>query len=207
MRGELRFAREMDTPSESPSQVDPTHARSADELRSLVRAGAKPDFLLFWGHRVTRRIGASCLSQWYPAPFELAGVRFATAEHYMMAEKARLFGDRGCEERILAASHPGDAKRMGREVKDFDPSRWEEQRWHIVVSGNLAKFRQNEAFGRYLLGTGQRVLVEASPVDGIWGIGLARDDERATQPVLWQGLNLLGFALMEVRSRLESGAG
>jgi ribA/ribD-fused uncharacterized protein len=75
-----------------------------------------------------------------------------------------------------------------------------------VRGANLAKFRQNEALGRFLLETGRRVLVEASPVDAIWGIGLSRDDERATQPELWPGLNLLGFALMEVRSQLSSGA-
>jgi ribA/ribD-fused uncharacterized protein len=71
-----------------------------------------------------------------------------------------------------------------------------------VVAGSVHKFGQDPALRAHLLGTGSRVLVEASPRDRIWGIGLTADDDRAARPQLWQGLNLLGFALMEARQRL-----
>lgn len=120
----------------------------------------------------------------------------------MMARKALLFGDEVVAARILGASHPGEVKALGRQVRDFDEARWADHRVGIVIAGNLAKFSQTPELRDYLLATGGRVLVEASPVDRIWGIGLAADDERASQPATWLGLNLLGFALMEVRARL-----
>ena len=92
---------------------------------------------------------------------------------------------------------------MGREVRGFDDARWCEARFEIVVQGNLAKFSQHPALGDYLLSTRDQVLVEASPVDRIWGIGLAADDTKASRPEQWRGLNLLGYALMEVRDRLR----
>lgn len=85
----------------------------------------------------------------------------------------------------------------------FDEHRWAEQRFELVVTGNLAKFGQHPDLRAFLLGTGSRVLAEASPRDRIWGTGLAASDERATSPEHWPGLNLLGFALMEVRHRLQ----
>jgi ribA/ribD-fused uncharacterized protein len=77
-------------------------------------------------------------------------------------------------------------------------------RFEVVVAGNMAKFGQHAGLRQFLLGTGDRVLVEASPRDTIWGIGLAAGDERAAGPDRWRGLNLLGFALMEVRQRLHA---
>ena len=88
------------------------------------------------------------------------------------------------------------------QVRGFDEQRWADRRFDLVVAGNLAKFSQHEELGDYLVGTGSRVLVEASPYDRIWGIGLAADDEHSTSPEHWPGLNLLGFALMEVRQQL-----
>ncbi len=92
-------------------------------------------------------------------------------------------------------------------MRGFDSAEWERRRFEYVVEGNVHKFGQDPALRDYLLGTGSRVLVEASPVDRIWGIGLAADDERAPDPARWRGLNLLGFALMEARRRLTSEAG
>jgi ribA/ribD-fused uncharacterized protein len=118
----------------------------------------------------------------------------------MMAEKAALFEDRATREQVLCAASPGAAKALGREVRGFDEAVWLKSRFSIVVQANEAKFGQNPELRQFLQQTGSRVLVEASPVDTIWGIGLAHDDEKANNPNLWRGLNLLGFALMQVRS-------
>ncbi|HEY1180069.1 MAG TPA: NADAR family protein [Phytomonospora sp.] len=178
------------------------------DLASAVAAeaaGARLKFLLFWGHAPSAdgTVTASCLSQWWPAPFTVDGVVYPTCEHYMMAAKARLFGDAEMEAKILAAGHPRTAKRFGRQVRGFEQDRWEAERFGIVVDANAAKFGQHEDLGAFLAGTARRVLVEASPVDRIWGIGLGRDDPHAAEPSRWRGLNLLGFALMEARERLS----
>ena len=179
--------------------------RDREGLVREVRAGVRPKWLFFWGHRPLPggEIGKPCFSQWWPAPFTVGGERYPTAEHFMMAEKARLFGDEAALARILTAPNPGAAKKLGRQVQGFQTERWEAARFDIVVRGNQAKFEQNSDLREFLLGTRGRVLVEASPVDRIWGIGLAADDPRAENPEQWQGLNLLGFALMEVRRLLE----
>src|SRR6185312_8360159 len=101
--------------------------------------------------------------------------------------------------RLLAVRHPNAAKKLGREVRGFDDETWVAKRYDIVVAGSVAKFGQNPDLRAFLLGTANRTLVEASPVDRVWGIGLTADDERAGDPYLWQGLNLLGFALMRAR--------
>jgi ribA/ribD-fused uncharacterized protein len=94
-------------------------------------------------------------------------------------------------------------KALGRGVRGFEELIWRQHRVSIVVEGNYAKFSQSEPLRDFLIGTKHRVLVEASPVDKIWGIGLAGDDPRAENPLEWRGLNLLGFALMDVRERLR----
>jgi ribA/ribD-fused uncharacterized protein len=182
--------------------------RSVSQLRELVDAGGRPKYLMFWGHRPPAGGGAGkgCLSQWWPAPFIVDGVVYPTAEHFMMAGKVLVFGDVETAEQVARAPHPGAAKALGRQVRGFDEQMWAQQRFGIVVTGNLAKFSQHPELGRFLLATGERVLVEASPRDRVWGIGLTADDERAASPHTWRGLNLLGFALMEVRYRLKDTA-
>ena len=151
--------------------------------------------------------GSGCLSQWWPSPFVVDDVRFATAEHYMMWRKAMLFGDEEVASQVLAARHPKQAKDLGRRVRHFDEAAWVAHRREIVVAGNVAKFGQHPGIGRYLTGTGARVLVEASPLDRVWGIGLAADDPAIEKPRSWRGLNLLGFALADVRAQLGSRSG
>ncbi|MEV7018434.1 NADAR family protein [Streptomyces sp. NPDC093991] len=181
---------------------------SREALIEAVRAGERVKYLHFWGHRPLPdgRIGASCLSQWWPAPFTVDGVEYATAEHWMMAAKARLFGDAEGERRVLAAAHPSRAKKAGRLVRGFDEETWRRERFGIVVEGSVHKFAAHEGLRSFLLGTGERILVEASPVDRVWGIGLAAGDEAAHDPTRWRGPNLLGFALMEARRRLREAA-
>ncbi|GHB00227.1 hypothetical protein GCM10010330_62840 [Streptomyces tendae] len=180
---------------------------SREALVARVRAGARIKYLCFWGHRPLPdgSIGPSCLSQWWPSPFTVDAVEYATAEHWMMAGKARLFADAEAERRVLAAAHPAGAKKAGRLVRSFDEAVWERERFRIVVEGSVHKFASDPALRAFLLGTGGRVLVEASPVDRVWGIGLAADDEAAQDPERWRGPNLLGFALMAARERLRAG--
>jgi ribA/ribD-fused uncharacterized protein len=187
-------------------EIEPGTIRDVEALLAFTRAGGRPKYVLFWGHtpKTGEAVGKHVFSQWFEAPFTIGGVTYPTAEHWMMAEKARLFGDGEALDRILAAGNPGAAKKLGREVRGFDEQAWNAARWEIVVRGNHAKFGQHSELREYLLNTGDRVLVEASPVDRIWGIGLAQDDAAAENPELWRGLNLLGFALMEARARLRS---
>ncbi|MFE0327698.1 NADAR family protein [Streptomyces sp. NPDC058960] len=182
---------------------------SWDALIGEVRAGARIKYLHFWGHRPRGdgQIGASCLSQWWPSPFTVDGVEYATAEHWMMASKARLFDDAEAERKVPQSPEPALAKKAGRLVRGFDEAVWERERFGIVVEGSVHKFAAHEELRDFLLGTGERVLVEASPLDRVWGIGLAADDERAADPERWRGPNLLGFALMEARERLAAGQG
>ncbi|TYB99403.1 NADAR family protein [Micromonospora sp. WP24] len=183
--------------------------RSVDDLTAAVRAGQRVRYLFFWGHRPQRdgSVGAGCLSQWWPAPFGDGDRSFATAEHWMMWQKARLFGDVETAERILAAAHPHRAKSLGRQVRGFDETRWAAARYDIVVAGNVAKFGQHPQLREFLFGTGDRVLVEASPMDRVWGIGLAATDPHADDPGAWRGANLLGFALMDARDVLRDTTG
>jgi ribA/ribD-fused uncharacterized protein len=178
--------------------------RSVEELIRAEAAGQPLKYVYFWGHEPRRdgRVGPSCLSQWWPAEFTVDGLLFPTAEHFMMHRKALLFGDEETAARILRARHPNEAKTLGREVRGYQDDVWVANRFDAVVAGNLAKFGQHALLGRYLLGTGDQVLVEASPLDRVWGIGLTADDERAASPTTWAGANLLGFVLMAVREQL-----
>ena len=197
---ELHYARFVGEASVASEDYD-----SLDSLCRAYRSGSRLSFLFFWGHttETPERVGKECLSQWYPAPFVLDGYRFPTAEHYMMFRKATLFDDNSIAERILEARTPDAVKALGRSVRRFDHGVWEHHRSGIVVAGNCAKFSQNGSLLEFLRGTGERILVEASPLDRVWGIGLGADDTHAANPLKWQGLNLLGFALMNARNQLQ----
>ena len=175
-----------------------------DWLKAQIAAGTTFKYVYFWGHTPKQAgvVDKSCFSQWFDAPFTLDGIDYATAEHYMMAEKARLFGDEASRLRIVHSRTPAEAKTLGRKIRHFDEAMWLQQRFEIVVRGNVAKFTQHPALAAYLLGTGQRVIVEASPYDAIWGIGVTAHDAAASDPTQWRGLNLLGFVLMVVREQL-----
>ena len=177
-----------------------------DWLLNIVEKGERVKYLLFWGHALSKdgSVTKSCFSQWWQSAFEVDGVRYATAEHWMMAQKAELFEDKDIIEKILNAKSPAQAKKLGRQVKNFDPKIWGDNCFDIVCEGNFHKFSQHDNLKEFLLDTKDRVLVEASPVDKIWGIGMAQENEHAENPRLWKGQNLLGFALMEVRDRLRN---
>jgi len=142
-------------------------------------------------------------SQWHPAEFTVDGVAYTCTEQFMMAEKARLFGDDETLRQILATASPREQKALGRQVRGFDADRWTAACRDVVHRGNVAKFSQNADLKALLLATGDKTLVEASPTDRIWGIGLAADDRRATDRSAWRGKNWLGEALMRVRADLR----
>jgi len=163
----------------------------------------KLEFLFFWGHTVKDEITKVCFSQWFPFDFQENGISYKTAEHYMMAGKAKLFNDNETFEQILKAETPNQAKSLGRKVKNFDVQLWNDHKYEIVKQGNLLKFSQHEKFKEFLLSTNDKILVEASPYDTIWGIGMLETNPKAENPSQWNGENLLGFALMEVRDKLR----
>jgi ribA/ribD-fused uncharacterized protein len=177
---------------------------SINWLQQQIEQGIHHDYLFFWGH-TPKQVGIvdkSCFSQWYPAPFEINGINYKTTEHWMMAQKAKLFGDGEALQNIIAAERPIDAKAIGRTVKNFDVDIWNSKAFEIVVEGNYYKFSANKEIRGFLINTGNTIIVEASPNDAIWGIGLPQDSKNALNPNKWRGTNLLGFALMEVRDQL-----
>ena len=145
-------------------------------------------------------------SNWHPSLFlDMHQVQYSNAEQYMMAAKARLFGDYETEREILAVkgSNPSRMKSLGRKVRNFNERTWVEHRDQIMFDACLLKFGQNAHLRAQLMATGDRILVEASPVDFIWGIGLEENDPRAEDETQWKGLNLLGIALMRVRDEFR----
>lgn len=156
---------------------------------------AKDDFVFFW---------SGPFSQWAESPFIIDGTRYNCAEQYMMAAKAKMFGDAEALRLIMESDDPRFQKATGRKVKGFDQERWEMIARSIVFDGNYAKFIQNPWLYKELLATGEKTIVEASPFDKIWGIGLAEDDPRAWDKSTWLGKNWLGYILMDVRISLRA---
>jgi len=151
------------------------------------------DYYFFW---------SGPFSQWQHSEFTLDGVDFLTAEQAMMYLKALLFHDEKTGNLILAATDPGKQKALGRQVSGFDEGVWDEHKYAIVKRSNLAKFSQNKGLRRKLFQTGKKMLVEASPVDVIWGIGLDEREAAMIAPEFWPGQNLLGKIMTEVRDQL-----
>ena len=177
------------------------------KLENLIKdfnSKKKLKFLFFWGHTENGdEITKACFSQWYSCKFVVDDITYHTAEQYMMAQKALLFGDNEIFHKIMSSKSPKEYKELGRKIKNFSDSKWNENKYQIVLKGNIAKFSQNEKLKAFLLNTGTKVIVEASPYDKIWGIGLSADQENIENPLTWNGENLLGFALMEVRDLIS----
>jgi ribA/ribD-fused uncharacterized protein len=175
-----------------------------ETLRQAAASGERFRYFAFYGHTASAGVVTpACLSQWFPCEFVVDGVTYRSAEQWMMAGKARLFGDDEALAKILATDSPARAKRLGRAVRRLDAATWATHRVPLVAQGNVEKFGQNPALCAFLLGTGDAVLVEAAPRDTIWGIGLGRTNPLVKQPGKWRGLNLLGFALMRARESLR----
>lgn len=153
------------------------------------------NFEFFWGT-------SHPFSQWHPATFIIEGITFNCAEQYMMYRKAKLFCDEEIAEQILQAKKPSVQKELGRLVQNFDAAEWKQNRERIVYEGNFYKFTQNDNLRKFLMDTADKTIVEASPVDNVWGIGMAESNPDARNPEKWNGENLLGKILMELRADL-----
>ncbi|MDO4329009.1 MAG: NADAR family protein [Lachnospiraceae bacterium] len=175
-----------------------------DDLKKRYQEGETFQFLFFWGHTPSAdgRITETCCSQWWMCNFTIDGITYTCAEQYMMAEKARMFHDQEMLEQIMNAKHPKEMKAYGRAVKNFDKTTWDHACYELVKKGNVAKFSQNPELWNFLKSTKKRILVEASPRDRIWGIGMGKSNPDAECPLKWKGTNLLGFALTEARDIL-----
>lgn len=142
-------------------------------------------------------------SQWHPSKFVIDGIQFTHAEQYMMYKKAMLFSDTETADKILKAKHPKEQKALGRQVKNFSSQEWEKNCKKFVYDGNYAKFTQNSDLMKKLMDTGDSLLVEASPYDKIWGIGLNEEDAKITPEEQWPGKNWLGEVLTNLRHDLK----
>ena len=140
------------------------------------------------------------LSNFYHSRFVVDGHEFTSSEQYFMYRKALTFGDEGTAKFILKANFPDTAKKLGRKVKNYDDEVWSDVGYGIMVEALTHKFSQNPDLADLLRDTGDETLVEASPYDRKWGIGLSVEEAEVGKE--WRGLNLLGKALMEVRSKL-----
>jgi len=147
----------------------------------------------------------SPFSQWHPCGFTVDGRAFACAEQFMMHGKALLFEDAEVAAQILEVADPRAHKALGRKVRNFDEHAWRKAREGIVYAGNHAKFTQNPALLAVLVATRGTELVEASPMDRIWGIGMASSNPAATDRTKWKGQNLLGRILTRLRDDLLAG--
>ncbi len=145
---------------------------------------------LFWG---------GYLSQWYPSLFVDKKDYYCCAEQYMMVMKARLFKDKKAEQAILDTAYPATMQEIGRTVRGFDQRIWDTSCYGIVYQATLLKFQQNATLLTKLKATAPCQIVEASPDDSRWGIGLAETDVRALNPKKWKGTNWLGHALTTAR--------
>ena len=152
------------------------------------------DYVFFWG---------SEFSNWSPSIFWYAGQRFHNSEQAFMWEKASFFGDDKMRDEIQKETNPKYVKALGRKVKGYDDTAWTIHSFGFMFSVNFAKYKQSEILKELLLSTGDRTLVEASPYDRIWGIGIGKDDDDCLDENKWKGMNLLGKALMQVRKQLK----
>lgn len=162
----------------------------------LKQIKMKNKFTLFW---------AGPFSQWEYSPFVIGEVSYNCCEQYMMAQKALLFKDEEIYKQIMVTDSPNEQKALGRRIKGFDKDKWEAVCKQIVYEGNYAKFTQNDNLLKALMATKGTELVEASPEDKIWGIGLHETDPRARVRSKWLGTNWLGEILTRVREDLMTG--
>lgn len=178
---------------------------SLEIILSKLSESDKFDYIFFWGHQPSKNgtITKSCFSQWWKSQFRIDHNKYCCMEQYMMAEKARLFNDKVVLKEIMDSTDPKEIKALGRKVRNFDEGIWNSRKYSIVLRGSYQKFVQDDRLKEFLLSTKKKILVEASPFDNIWGVGMSINDTDISNPLLWRGENLLGFALMEIRDEIN----
>jgi len=159
----------------------------------MIRMKITNKYVLFYG---------GVFSQWYMCEFIIDNVTYSSAEQYMMHQKALLFGDTEIASEVMKVTNPANHKALGRQVKGYDEAIWKRNSLAIVYKGNYAKFTQNKDLKDKLIATGTKTIVEASPVDFIWGIERGENDPLSLNPAHWRGTNLLGSAIMLVRNEI-----
>lgn len=181
--------------------IDNNKTYTLKEFKNILNISIKvskmgtKNYVFFWKP-------PNVFSQWTPSKFVVDGIEYCNAEQYMMAEKAKLFGDLPIFDEIMKTSDPKKIKSLGRKVRGYIEEEWFLKSLDIVINGNLHKFQQNPEMLQILLNTGTKKLVEASPYDNIWGIGIAYNDVNILDESKW-GKNKLGIALMKVRELLS----
>ena len=150
--------------------------------------------IYFWG---------SCYSQWAMRDMNIDNVKYNCCEQYMMARKAMLFGDQHSLDQIMRSHDPSKQKALGRKVNHFDKDKWEEIAREVVYIANFAKFTQNKDCSDELEKSGDKIIVEASPTDCIWGVGLRATDPKILDSKNWRGTNWLGEAIMDAREHIR----
>lgn len=178
---------------------------SLDQVRKDYRSGKNLKYCMFWKAQSTSddSVNKGCLSQWHKSHFFSVTNHYCCMEQFMMFQKAKLFDDQEMMQQILSCNKPNKIKGLGQKVRNFDEIVWSKAKYAIVLNGNYQKFSQNPHLKKFLLQTNDKILVEASPYDAIWGIKMDESDANAHNPLKWRGQNLLGFALMEVRDALR----
>lgn len=150
--------------------------------------------IYFWG---------SIFSNFHPIDFIHQNNEFANSEQAFMWRKAVFFKDFDTALKILETTNPQEAKSLGRKVKYYDDIKWNQIREQIMYEVNIDKY-ENKELQKLLLSTNNLIIVESSPVDKIWGVGLSKEDPRILDENNWKGLNLLGKVLMKVREYYEN---
>lgn len=147
----------------------------------------------------------SSLSNFHKMSIEIEGdkgEKFPTSEHLFMYYKALHFNDLDAAERITRVKPPAFAKDIGRAVRNYNDEEWDNVRYQYMVDTLRRKYANPSKERDFLVGTHPKILVEGSPYDKVWGVGIHYKDRRIVDVRNWEGDNLLGKALMEVRKEV-----
>ena len=174
--------------------------KKAGKVRDRLKIGNSEVDAVFF-HKPDEPYG--CFSNWYLSPFELDGKQFTSVEQYIMYRKCMIFGDGESADAILATDDAAAQQAIGRKAKGYNDLVWSGMRQLAAYEGLLAKFSQNEDLKQKLLDTEDAYLVECAHFDKVWACGIRLDDDRRFDVANWDGRNILGFALMEVRRVLK----
>lgn len=188
---------------------------TVESLKEEIQKGYRPTYIGFFGNQADKP-NERVFSNFYKAPFsvKLQGtnelVTFTCTEQYFMYQKAETFGDTKIMQELLNPNlHPADYKHLGKKVTPYDDAKWNTVRYEKMKNALRHKFTQSKKLRTILLNTRNAVLVETSPFDTIWGIGVGKTARPGQRPINWRdinnwrGQNLLGFALMEIRDELN----